>query len=104
MPVETAGDLAVMLDSDEFGVAATYTLAVGGDTPITGIFDMPAEIVERNAGPGIISAELTFQCASAALPAGAVAGDTIEINSVNYTVRTVLPDGTGLTEIELEKA
>lgn len=66
-------------------------------TPVTGIFDH--EYIDPL---GIDSASAALTIASADVPA-VKRNDAVVVNSVNYTVATVKPDGTGLTVLLLQK-
>ena len=77
MAVELADDRAIFLA--DFGVTATYTPSFGAEKSITVIFDN--EYLDVDVG----------------------GSDVITISNVDYTIRVVMPDGTGMTEIMLEK-
>lgn len=97
MAVETADERAIFFSVDDFGVAATYA---GGT--VNGIFDN--EFFEADAG-GMVAVAIQqprFLCRTADVSAAAE-GDAIVINSVDYTIRVVQPDGTGMTTLVLEE-
>ena len=102
MAVETAIELAVFFDVDDFGVAATYNPSGGSPVTVNGIFD--DEFFEADAGGmvGVAIQQPRFQCSTASLP-NAAEGDTIVINAVNYVIRVVQRDGTGTTMLVLEE-
>lgn len=83
------------------GVAATYTHASTATT-IIGIFDRDYFGADPGGRVPFTSSQPRFTCASAALPVGAVAGDTLTIGIGMYTVRIIEPDGTGVTQLVLE--
>jgi hypothetical protein len=103
MAVETANDLAVFLSINDFGIAATYTPAGGSAATVNGIFDN--DIVEVDAGGSIAMAvrQPRFLCRTQDV-SSAADGDAITINSASYTIRMVDHDGTGMTNLILEKA
>jgi|DEB0MinimDraft_3_1074331.scaffolds.fasta_scaffold50375_3 hypothetical protein len=103
MAVETADDRAYMLNIDDWGVAATYTPAGGSPSTVNGIFDN--DIVEVDAGGGVPMAvrQPRFVCREADI-SSAADGDAITISAVNYTIRVVDHDGTGMTTLTLERA
>jgi hypothetical protein len=119
MPVESAADRASFLSADEFGVTASFTPASGGATiPLTGIFDNDYLDLDVEGEVGVASRSPRFVAATADLDAagGASDGATLELTlaqlqaaglDVNfagtYKVRIVKPDGTGMTELKLEK-
>jgi len=92
-----------MLSLDDFAVASTYTLAAGGNSTINVIFDNEFIETDLQSGVEIATQNPNCQCRSSDLPGGAKAGDSITINSINYTVRIIQPDGTGITTMMLEK-
>lgn len=82
-----------------FGTSATYTYSAGGPTStLKGVFDNA--FVEIN---GVTSRKPIFKIRLADLTSSPVEGDTILINSVNYTVRDSQADGLGSSTLILEK-
>ena len=102
MAVETATELAIYFDADDFGVAASYTPQGGSATTINGIFDN--EYFEADAGGtiGIAIQQPRFVCQTSDV-SSAREGDAITINSVAHTIRIVQDDGTGVTTLVLEQ-
>jgi hypothetical protein len=116
MAVETATELAIFFDVDDFGTAATYTPAGGGGggggpgpgpgagqaVTINGIFDDPQ--ASRNATDmlDITIPAPQFVCRTSDV-ANVAEGDSLVVNSVSYIVRVTLTDGTGVTTLLLEK-
>jgi len=102
MAVETADDRAIFLNTDDFGVAASYTPAGGSATTVNGIFDN--EYFETDAGGEVAFAlqQPMFHCRTADV-ASAAEGDAITISGTDYIVRNVRPDGTGMTMLMLEE-
>lgn len=104
MAIESATDRLTFLDTDDFGVEATYTPSGGVGTDLTGIYDGPT--VQRDFGEAIsmIGAHPTFLCRTADVPAGAAggdAGDTLTIGAVTWRVTDLQPDSQGMTLIGL---
>ena len=100
MAVETADDRALLLA--DFGVAATFTPAGGGaSTAVTVIFDNAYEAVDVGGGStfAVTQPRVTARTSDVAT---ATEGATLAIDGVTYTVRVVMPDGTGITEMMLE--
>jgi hypothetical protein len=84
------------LGTDDFGVDALYK----GTTTVQGIFDK--QYFEAQAAfAGVHSSQPTF-LGKASDFEDAAHGDTLLINSVNYKVVGVEPDGTGFTLLRLE--
>jgi len=102
MAVETADDRAVFVSVDDFGVAATYTPAGGVASTVNGIFDN--DFVEVDAGGGVAVAlqQPRFHCRTADV-SSAAEGDALVVSAVNYTIRIVQDDGTGMTMLVLER-
>jgi hypothetical protein len=97
MAVESASDRAVFVNPVEFGVSATY-----GDDTLNGILDSDYFAAEIGARVAIEGARLRFICRSADLPSEAAHGDSITIDSADYVVREIHPDGNGMTELVIE--
>ena len=93
-------ELAEFFEVDEHGTAANYTPSGGSASSITVIFrhDYFLEDV-GNVGVETQQAVITVQTSK--VP-GIAHGDLIEIESTNYNVVGVRPDGTGISEIVLE--
>lgn len=103
MAVESAADRASFLLAAEFGVSATFThLETAAASAVTGIFDSDYLALEVDGEAGVASRSPRFVCASADI-ATAVFGDTLAVAGVIYKMRVIKPDGTGITEIMLEK-
>jgi len=102
MAVETATELAIFFDVDDFGTAATYTPDGGSASTVNGIFDDPQ--ASRNATDllDITIPAPQFVCRTSDV-ASVAEGDALVVNSVSYTIRVVLTDGTGVTTLLLEK-
>jgi hypothetical protein len=101
MAVETATELAIFFDADDFGVTASYTPSGGSASNVKGIFDN--EFFEAGVGEvGVAIQQPRFVCRTSDVSAAAE-GDAITINSVAYTIRVVQPDGTGVTTLVLEE-
>lgn len=102
MAVETATERAIFFDTDDFGVAATYTPDGGSPTTVNGIFDN--EFFEVGAGGEVAVAmeQPRFTCKTSDV-SSAAEGDAITINSIDYIIRVVQIDGTGITVLVLEE-
>jgi hypothetical protein len=97
MPVESADDRAIFISADDFGVTATYKAGT-----ISGIFDN--DFIEVDAGGGIPFAmqQPRFLCRTADVTT-AVEDDTLVISAVTYKIKVRQDDGTGMTNLILEK-
>lgn len=95
MAVESAADRLSMLDDWDSGLYE-------GATTIQGIFDNDYQEVIDDSGVGAESSQPVFLCRTADV-SSAAHGDTLVVNSTNYVVRGVQPDGTGMTLLMLEE-
>jgi hypothetical protein len=97
MAVESAGDLASFFGPAEFAVGAIYSLARGGDTAITGIFDAGYTRIAGIGQAAMTSVQPTFTVRTSDLPAPARqdSGDTVRISGVRYKVVEVQPSDDG---------
>lgn len=102
MAVETATERAIFFDTGDFGDAASYTPAGGSATTVNGIFDHAAAEADAGGSVSVIVEQPRFVCATSSLPSAAE-GDAIVIKTISYVVRVVFDDGTGTTELFLEK-
>lgn len=85
----------------DFGQTVTYTKGESS-TDITAIFDNEYEAVDAGGGVPFAMSQPRFYCRTSDVP-NAVDGDTLTVNSVVYIIRIVMPDGTGVTELQCEK-
>ena len=102
MGVESSNDILDFFEIDDFAEKATYIALNGRPVIIQGIFDNPQ--ASRNATDmmDITIPAPQFVCRTVDVP-NAADGDAIVIRSVNYQVRVVLTDGTGVSTLLLEK-
>lgn len=102
MAVETATELAIFFDVDDFGTAATYTPVGGAASTVNGIFDNPQ--ASRNATDllDITIPAPQFVCRTSDV-ASVAEGDSLVVGGVSYIIRVTLTDGTGVTTLLLEK-
>jgi len=101
--VESAADRLAFFDTTEFGTSATYTLAVGGASTVSGIFDKEfTEIVETEIGAGVATHPARFTMREADLPTGYGDADTLLVSGTTYTIRAHELDGTGMAGLRLE--
>ena len=97
--VETADDRLIMLT--DFGVTATYTPSGGSASSITVIFDNEYIPVDTGASVAFAMNQPKAMVRTQDMPSAAE-GDAIVIGGVNYIIRIVMADGTGMTELMLE--
>ena len=100
--VESATDLSEFFDTDEFGLAASYTVTGGSAATVNGMFDEGHVAVDVGGQVQVTNVAPQFQCATSDV-SSADKGDAITVNSVAYTVVEVHPDGTGVTTLILER-
>lgn len=111
MPVESAADRAVFVNPDEFGVTASYVAAGEAAEAIDGQFHEPFSVALQSGfeGVGVETSQPVFVCRSADLPEAAREneGDVLVLTHQSverrFFVRTMRPDGTGMTSIVLEE-
>lgn len=105
MPVESAADRAVFVNTNEFGTAATYTPGGGAAVTLSGIFDESDG--RRFDSPGIVSGQPSFQCRADDLPDDALPGQTqddrLVIGDRDFAVRVIERDHTGMALMTLEE-
>jgi hypothetical protein len=103
MALNLTNDLDALFSVDEFCVAAKYIDEFGAETGITVIFDKPYSAVDSGFG------EVAFSDANPSITAKSSDcttmkyGERIEIDSVVWLIREIMPDFTGVTEITLER-
>jgi len=107
MAVESAADRAAFFDTDEHGLAATYTPAGGEASTVNGIFtDGFAEILEGEYA-GHEASQPIFICQTSDV-SGVDEGDALALTdnigtARTFTVKAVEEDGTGITKLVLEE-
>ena len=102
MGVESAADLASFFDTDDHGVAASYTPSGGAPATVNGIFDREFTGVDPGSSVEVDSDQPRFTCAEADV-AGAARDDTLVVGGTTYRVAVVQPDGTGVVTLVLEE-
>lgn len=101
MAVETATERAIMFALADFGVAATFTPVGGTGSSIVVIFDNAYESVDIGGSVSFAATQPRATCRTTDVP-GVTEGATLAIDGTTYTIRVVMPDGTGVTEMMLE--
>lgn len=94
----TTDILAILSD---FGVTVTYTKD-GNSKQVKMIFDNEYQAVDVGGGVPFAMEQPRFYARTSDIQT-ASDGDIIVINSVTYIIRVVMPDGTGVTELQCEK-
>lgn len=97
--IETSTDRLVMLN--DFGQDAIYTHNNESVT-IKGILDLEFEEIDVGGSIPFAMQRPRFHCRTSDISA-ATNGDTLEIDGVTYIIRVLMPDGTGMTQIQLEQ-
>lgn len=88
----------------DFGIAVSWTPAGGSAATLTALFDNAARIEADYAeAGGYVAEEATLTLREADIPAGAAKDDAVTVDSAAYLVKAILPDGTGLANVTLEK-
>ncbi len=97
---DLVSDLPTFLDTDEFADSATISKKTVSEATINGIFDN--DYFEVNTGQvGVSSSTPAFLCRTSDIT-NVKFGHVITINSLDYKVRDIQPDGTGMTALILE--
>jgi len=99
--IETEVERAIFFDRDGFGSSATYTPSGGAATLVDGIFEDDYDQIDAGGTIGFAASSPTFQCSTADV-SGAAEGDALTVGGVNYIIRVVMDDGTGITMLQLE--
>jgi len=95
-------DLVNVACRDVFGIAATYTPAVGLACAISGVLDAPGTVVEVSGTVPVQTTTPTLDVREADLtPLVATQGDTVTIGAITYEVGHVEPDGNGMVRLFL---
>ena len=100
MTVETAQDRLFMLQ--DFGVDAIFDSPDSSHKTVRGVFDNDYESVNAGGSMDFAITRPRFFCRSSDV-LDVEDGDSLEIDSVTYKIVVVMPDGTGMTEMMLEK-
>jgi len=102
MAVESAADRAVFVGTDDFGESITWTV---GATPTTlsVVPDAGAALIDDGESSGVLDAHAALLCAAGDIPAGGGQGDAVTFRGVAHTVRSIEPDGTGMSLVRLER-
>lgn len=94
-------DLSPFFNTDEFAEEVTFKPADGGNYTLTAIYDAPHSFVDQGLGeersslPQLTLEEYGFLEIKQ--------GDGFEVRAVDYYVRSVEPDGTGMLILQLSK-
>ena len=97
--VETATDRSLLLA--DFGEAATWTPSGGSAATLTALLSKEHEEVDTGGTVSIVMSHPRVTCRTADVSTAAE-GDSFAIGGVTYTVRVVMTDGTGMTQLVLE--
>lgn len=95
MAVEIADDRAILLA--DFGIDVTWDAAT-----FKAIFDNMYMAEDMGGSVAFAMTQPKLLCRTADISAMSE-GATVTVESVNYSVRVIMPDGTGMTELMLEK-
>jgi len=104
MSIETLDDRKVLLA--DFGVACTGSPTGGGSVSFKAIYDAQHALEEAGGFVAFSLDQPRLTCVTSEVSTLAE-GDTVTVPvdsvNTNYTIRVVMPDGTGITELALEK-
>ena len=100
MALETDSIRDIYFNNNEFSENATITPSGGSSSVIKVIFDRPDETLGLGEA-GITSHRPRIMVKTSDISSLAH-GDSVVVNSTNYTIAEILRDGTGIAEIFLE--
>jgi hypothetical protein len=104
MTVETLADRRLMIR--DFGIDVSYIPLSGGRATFKGIFDNEHSLEEVGGSVAFSVLQPRLTCVTADVK-NVVEGDVISFPvdnvTTNYVVRVSMPDGTGISELQLEK-
>ena len=104
MAIESDADRLLFLDTDVFGVTATYTAVTGGSpVSIAGIFDAASTSLDVGLEVAVASTAPQFLARTSDLTNGGRQGDTFVIGGTTYKAVNIEPDGTGFTTVRLAR-
>lgn len=98
--VESADDRLFMLQ--DFGVDASFRASGTGSKTIKVIYDNAYEAVDAGGTVEFALQQPRITCRSSDVD-GVAEGDSLTIGSDSFLIRVIMPDGTGITEMMLEK-
>lgn len=102
MSVESAADRAAFTSTDEFAVNVSWSVGGADAVDVAAIPETGGVVNDGGDGPGLVSRHGLLMVADENVPSGAGEGDSVTVSGIAFLVRSVLPDGTGLTEVHLE--
>ena len=97
MALPLTSDLSALFNTDEFAKSVTYD---GGT--IKGVFDNETVPVEAGGFVQINQEQPRLMCKTADI-SSISEGQTMVIDGVTYNIRAWTHDGTGVSEVQLEK-
>jgi|DEB0MinimDraft_10_1074344.scaffolds.fasta_scaffold204171_1 hypothetical protein len=104
MPVETLDDRRTMIE--DFGVEVSYVPLSGDSATFKGIFDNEHSLEDVGGSVAFSVVQPRLTCVTADVSA-VVEGDVLRVpvdgSEIEYVIRVAMPDGTGITELQLEK-
>jgi hypothetical protein len=99
MPIETDFERSLMIA--DFGEVVRYSPDGLSSCEIMGIFDNTYEEIEVGGSVPFAASQPRLLVKTSDVT-GISEGDTIHFRDLDYVVRVVMPDGTGMTELALE--
>ncbi|MDA7514351.1 hypothetical protein N8508_01020 [bacterium] len=104
MAVEVLADRRIMIA--DFGVSCTGRPVFGQPTTFTAIYDARHALEDAGGFVSFSVDQPRLTCIASDISTLSE-GDTVTVpvdgNNTDYTIRLVMPDGTGITELALEK-
>jgi len=100
MALETASDLNSYFDTDAHGTSVTFSPVGSSSSTINAIFNNEYELVD--IGEHGVESSIPLLTVKSSDVTGISQGDGFTVNGVTYKAVIIRPDGTGITEIQLE--
>ncbi len=95
-------DFSEFLSTDDFADVGLYTPVRGVQSSVIGIFTNASDFTNLGVDLDEGGSQPTFLCKTSDVPVAAH-DDTLIVSTKPYKVVYVLPDGTGMTRLILEK-
>ena len=90
-------DLGEFFDANEFAVSGTLN-----GRAVSVIFDAPVQVQQLGTGAAVVAASLSATLPSADASEDDIGEELVLASGTTYRVRQVLPDGNGVTVLDLE--
>jgi hypothetical protein len=103
MALSLTDDIDAILNVDEFATSATHTNEFDVSATVYGIFDNDYFSVDTGVGSVSMAETNPRFLGKTSAFTDIKYGDELEIDGVTWIIREIMPDGTGMTELTLER-